>query len=96
MVESFSFEELGRTAAGAEDVVSEELEQNASLETNGFYTVDEEIKGLAVADAALVRFGLIKEDLLSKLRGCQCELKAQNIADLKQTTITDIFKASSK
>lgn len=96
VVESFSFEELVRSAAGVEDVIIEEPDQDTSLEAEGLYTVDEELKGVAVTNAALSRLGLLTADLGSKLRGCQRELRAQKIAELKQTTITDHFTTSNE
>lgn len=96
VVESISFEELGLSAAGLEDVVAEEPEKDVSLETDGLYTVEEELKGLAVANADLVRFGLLNMDLLAKIRGWKRKLRAQKLAKLNQTTMTDHFKSSSK
>lgn len=67
-----------------------------SPETDGLYTVDEVLKGLSSANAALTRFGLLYRVLLATLHGFQRELRAQKLAELKQTTISDHFKSSSK
>jgi len=67
-------------------------EEDVSLETECIYSVEEELKGLAVALATLDRHGLLTADILSKLSCCQRELRAQKLAEMKQTTITDHFK----
>lgn len=79
-----------------EDVASEESEQDAALETDVLYNVDEELKGLAVANPGLAPFALLNSDLLTKLCGCQREQPAQKIVDRWRTTINDLFKNSSK
>lgn len=69
VVEPVSLEELSGAVAGLEDVVSEDPEQDTSLGTDGLYSVDEALKGVAVASAFLGRSGLLNEDLL-KHREC--------------------------
>ena len=62
----------------------------------GLYTVEEELKGLAVSLPSLERYGLLNGELVNKRQRCQRELRAQKFFDMKQTTITDHFKTSSK
>lgn len=77
VVESVSFEELSRAAAGVEDFISEEPQKDSSLETAGLYTLDEYLKGLAVSNASLERFGLQNADLITKRFGSRGELRVQ-------------------
>lgn len=92
VIESFSFEKLGRTTAVIAEVAMNDGEEDESVETEGLYSAEEELKGLAVSSSALERFGLLNADILPKLHGCQRELKAHKVAFMKETTITDHFK----
>lgn len=62
--------ELGLAAAFLKDVVMEEPEPYVSPDTDGLYTVDEELKGLIMANAALAHLVLLNTNLLAKLRSC--------------------------
>lgn len=53
VVEFNTFEELDRTAAGVAEEATKKTEQDISLEKEDLYSVEEEPKGLAVANAAL-------------------------------------------
>lgn len=56
----------------------------------------EELKGLARANATKAHFRLLNADLLTKLRECWRELRAQKIVNLEQTTLKNHFKTSSE
>ena len=94
VVESFTIQELGMSVAGVKFVISEEPDKDEYLEEEGLYTVEEELKGLAVSIASLKGYGLLNTELVSKLRRCQRELRAQKLFDMKQTTIMDHLKTS--
>lgn len=91
-VELISSKDLSRSAAGAGNVVVSEPEPDGLLRSEYLYSVVEELKGLPLTNATFDWIGLLRADQFTKLRGCQRELRAQKIAEQKQTTIKDHFK----
>lgn len=77
MVESLTIVELGRSAAGVKNVILEELRKDESLKKEDLYTVGEERKGRAPANAGLECYGLLNAELLTELCRCLRELGDQ-------------------
>lgn len=67
VLESVPFKEPGRYAVGVTAVILEKSDEDASLETDGLYSVKNELRSLAMVNAELARFSLLNVDMLTKL-----------------------------
>lgn len=64
VIQSFSFEELGRAVAGIAGEGMNHGEEARSLKIEGLYSAREESKGLTIANSALEQFGLRNANIL--------------------------------
>lgn len=86
VTESIFFEELGFHASWMEPEVEPKTERKETLENEGLYNIDVELKRTTMDITTLKRTGLLSFQLCSKLRFCQKELRSWKAAWIKQTT----------
>lgn len=92
VVKKFSFEKRVHSTAGIEALQSSDPVKEVPQDYESLSIVKEELNGLAVVSAALERLEYFKSDVQAVLRTCQRELRAQKLANMNQTVITDQFK----
>lgn len=62
------------------------------LEQEGLYSLQDELKGLAVVSATIERLGIIQGELKNGLRAFQREVRLQKVRGIAQSVITDQFR----
>lgn len=95
-VEFVLFEKLCRSASGVAEGDVLKKKQDVSLVNEALCSVMKMRKDFAVNSAASDHFGLHNDDLLSKLRGCQREMRAQRVAEMNLYTLTNHVRTSTK
>lgn len=93
VVEEVTMEQLGRSI-GEEDSEKGDVEEDCPerVEEDEGYSISEELKGLAVASAALDRYGLLDGEIRKRISACQRELRLAKVKDLTQLSIPDLLK----
>ena len=89
VTETMTIENQGEFIAGAGGI--EEESQGSDVEEE-FYSIEEELKGLAVTGSVLDRLGRMDKSLQRRLRACQKDLRLERQAALRQSTILDHFR----